>query len=141
LPVVEGDPLQLRQLMQNLIGNALKYHQPATSPEVKVYTKQTPGQVQVFVEDKGIGFDQEDAERIFQPFLRLVGRSQYEGSGMGLAICRRIVERHGGNIVAFSKPGQGTTFIVTLPMYHLENMGNELRKDANHEDPGATPGC
>ncbi len=140
LPVVEGDPLQLRQLMQNLIGNALKYHPPDTPPEVKIYAKQASGRVQVVVEDKGIGFDQEDAERIFQPFLRLVGRSQYEGSGMGLAICRRIVERHGGNVVAFSKPGQGTTFIVTLPIYHLESMGNELRKDANHEDPGATPG-
>jgi PAS domain S-box-containing protein len=115
LPTVEGDALQLRQLMQNLIGNALKYHQPGIAPEINVYAEQGSGKVQIFVEDNGIGFAQEEAERIFQPFQRLVGRSQYEGSGMGLAICRRIVERHGGEIAALSKPGQGTTVIVTLP--------------------------
>jgi signal transduction histidine kinase len=108
-----------------LIGNALKYHQPGIPPEVKVYAKQLPGKVQIFVEDKGIGFDQEDAERIFQPFQRLVGRSQYEGSGMGLAICQRIVERHGGKITAQSKPEQGTTFIVTLPTHHAEKTKSE----------------
>jgi len=125
LPAVEGDPLQLRQLMQNLISNALKYHHPGTPPEVKVYTKQMSGQVQIFVEDKGIGFEQEEAEHIFQPFVRLVGRSQYEGSGMGLAICRRIVERHAGEITAHSKPGEGTTFLVTLPIHHAESARNE----------------
>ncbi|HEX2995354.1 MAG TPA: PAS domain S-box protein, partial [Anaerolineales bacterium] len=115
LPSVEGDPLQLRQLMQNLIGNGLKYHPPGTPPQVKVRAKQRAGMVEIFVGDKGIGFEQEDAERIFQPFQRLVGRGQYEGSGMGLAICRRIVERHGGNIAAFSKPKQGATFMIELP--------------------------
>jgi PAS domain S-box-containing protein len=115
LPVVEGDPLQLRQLLQNLIGNALKYHRPDTPPVVKVHARQLPWRVQIFVEDNGIGFDQSEAEKIFQPFQRLVGRSQYEGSGMGLAICRRIVERHGGEITAQGEPGIGSTFIVTLP--------------------------
>jgi signal transduction histidine kinase len=115
LPVLEGDPLQLRQLMQNLIGNALKYHPLGIPPEVKVYAEQLPGKVRIFVEDKGIGFEQKDAARIFQPFERLVGRSQYEGSGMGLAICRRIVERHGGEIRAASQPGEGTLFTVVLP--------------------------
>jgi PAS domain S-box-containing protein len=115
LPTIEGDGLQLHELMQNLIGNALKYHQPGLPPEINVYAKQLPGKVQILVEDRGIGFEQEDAERIFQPFQRLVGRSQYEGSGMGLAICRRIVERHGGEIAARSQPGHGTTVIVTLP--------------------------
>ena len=118
LPMIEGDALQLHQLMQNLIGNALKYHQPGTPPQVDIYAKQHSEQVKIFVEDKGIGFEQEDAERIFQPFQRLVGRSQYEGSGMGLAICHRIVERHGGEIAAHSKPGHGTTVIVTLPSQH-----------------------
>jgi PAS domain S-box-containing protein len=115
LPAAQGDPLQLRQLLQNLIGNALKYHRMETPPVVKVHTRQIPGGVQILVEDNGIGFDQSEAEIIFQPFQRLVGRRQYEGSGMGLAICRRIVERHGGEITARSEPGRGSTFIVTLP--------------------------
>jgi PAS domain S-box-containing protein len=116
LPVVEGDPLQLRLLLQNLIGNALKYHRPDTPPVVKVYASQLPGRVQILVEDNGIGFNAEEAEIIFQPFQRLVGRSQYEGSGMGLAICRRIVERHGGEITAKGEPGKGASFVVTLPV-------------------------
>jgi PAS domain S-box-containing protein len=118
LPVVEGDPVQLRQLMQNLISNALKYHPPDTTPEVKIYADQLPRKVHIIVKDRGIGFEQEDAERIFQPFQRLVRRSEYDGSGIGLAICRRIVERHAGNIAALSKPGHGTTFIITLPIQH-----------------------
>jgi PAS domain S-box-containing protein len=104
LPAIEGDPLQLRQLMQNLIGNALKYHLPDLPPEVKVYARQRSEKIEIVVEDHGVGFQQEDAERVFQPFQRLVGRSQFEGSGMGLAICRRIVERHRGEIVANSRP-------------------------------------
>jgi signal transduction histidine kinase len=140
MPVLEGDPLQLRQLIQNLIGNALKYHLPEKPPEVKVYAKQLSGKVQIFVEDKGIGFAQQDAPRIFQPFERLVGRSQYEGSGMGLAICRRIVERHGGEITARSQPGAGTTLIVTLPVSQSENTRTDLRKDASNADSGITSG-
>jgi light-regulated signal transduction histidine kinase (bacteriophytochrome) len=115
LPVVTGDPLQLRQLMQNLIGNALKYRQPGKPPEVRIFASQFFEKVQICVEDHGIGFALEDADRIFEPFQRLVGRNQYEGSGIGLAICRRIVERHGGEIAAISEPGTGTTFIITLP--------------------------
>jgi PAS domain S-box-containing protein len=115
LPVVTGDPLQLRQLMQNLIGNALKYRQSGKPPQVRIYASHFYEKVQICVEDKGIGFPTEDADRIFEPFQRLVGRNEYEGSGIGLAICRRIVERHGGEIAAISEPGQGTTFIVTLP--------------------------
>lgn len=139
LPAIEGDPLQLHQLMQNLIGNALKYHQPDAPPAVNVYAKQLPGKVQIFVEDHGIGFDQADAERIFQPFQRLVGRSQYEGSGIGLAICRRIVERHSGEIAARSAPERGTTFIVTLPIYQAEGAQKETRKDTPNENSGTTP--
>jgi light-regulated signal transduction histidine kinase (bacteriophytochrome) len=139
LPVVEGDPLQLRQVLQNLIGNALKYHQPDIPPEVKVFSRGDSEQVQIFVEDKGIGFDPQDAERVFQPFQRLVGRSQYEGTGIGLAICRRIVERHAGEIAAYSQPGQGTTFIVTLPIQQgsaIEGVG----KDVSHANSGAPAG-
>jgi PAS domain S-box-containing protein len=140
LPVVEGDPVQLRQLMQNLIGNALKYHQPEAPPEVKIYAEQRSGKVQIFIEDTGIGFEQEDAERIFQPFQRLVGRSQYEGSGIGLAICRRITERHAGTIRAMSRPGRGTIFVLTLPVTHPESVISELRKDVDNETTGASPG-
>jgi signal transduction histidine kinase len=122
LPTIEADSLQMRQLLQNLIGNALKYHHPETPPEVNITAKQLSEKVQILVQDRGIGFAQEDVKRIFQPFQRLVGRSQYEGSGMGLAICRRIVERHGGEIVALSRPGHGTTVIVTLPSYHSERV-------------------
>jgi len=118
LPEVEGDPLQLRQLMQNLIGNALKYHHPNMSPVVKIHARQSPRKVQVLVEDHGIGFKPEDVKRMFQPFQRLVGRSEYEGSGMGLAICRKIVERHGGEITALGEPGKGASFMVSLPLQH-----------------------
>jgi signal transduction histidine kinase len=76
----------------------------------------TANQIELLVEDNGIGFDEEHAGRLFQPFQRLVGRSEYEGSGMGLAICRRIIERHGGEIIARSQKGQGTSFLVTLPV-------------------------
>jgi signal transduction histidine kinase len=117
LPVVIGDLLLLRQLFQNLIGNALKFHHADIPPHVRVYCEPLTGNaVRVLVQDNGIGFDMEDADRIFQPFQRLVSRSKYEGNGMGLAICRKIVERHGGTITATSQPGQGSTFIVTLPL-------------------------
>jgi PAS domain S-box-containing protein len=116
LPVIEADPTQMRQLLQNLIGNALKFHEQDQTPVVKVSGKQISARsYQVTVEDNGIGFDPQFAERIFQPFQRLHGRGEYEGSGIGLAICRRIVERHGGSILAESTPGQGAAFIVTLP--------------------------
>ena len=140
LPVVEGDPVQLRQLMQNLIDNALKYHQPETPPYLRIHAKLLPERAQIFVEDKGIGFKQEDAERIFQPFQRLVGRNEYEGSGIGLAICRRIVERHEGKITALSQPGHGTTFIITLPAAHPESARVDVRKDGNDETSSAAPG-
>jgi signal transduction histidine kinase len=122
LPALEADPLQMRQLMLNLIGNALKYHRPDTPPRVRVRGEkvQMPGArnlpgVRILVEDNGIGFENEYVERIFQPFERLHGRGEYEGTGMGLAICQKIVERHHGSITAVSAPDQGATFIVTLP--------------------------
>jgi PAS domain S-box-containing protein len=116
LPTVEGDPIQMRQLIQNLVGNALKFQPAGGKPRIRIFSKNpTKFEVQILVEDNGIGFDEGNAERIFQPFQRLVGKSQYEGSGMGLSICRRIVERHGGHIAAIGQKGKGATFIVTLP--------------------------
>lgn len=118
LPTVEADPLQMRQLLQNLIGNALKFHQAGAAPIVKIagVLIRDDCWCEIRVEDNGIGFDTKHLGRIFAPFQRLHTRQQYEGSGMGLAICRKIVERHKGTITATSVPGQGATFIITLPV-------------------------
>ncbi|BAY14884.1 multi-sensor signal transduction histidine kinase [Anabaenopsis circularis NIES-21] len=125
LPTIPADPLQMRQLMQNLIGNALKFHRPQMPPIVKIYSQYFHNQsdqvvgwelCQIIIEDNGIGFEQKYSDRIFQIFQRLHGRREYEGTGIGLTICRKIVERHFGKITAESKPGQGTKFFVTLPM-------------------------
>jgi PAS domain S-box-containing protein len=129
LPSIEADPTQIQQLFQNLIGNALKFYRPEEPPRVQVwsqYPSNSPSKaasdgrqvLELFVEDNGIGFDESRVEQIFQPFQRLVGRSQFEGSGIGLAICRKIVERHGGEITASSTPGIGSTFRVVLPVNH-----------------------
>lgn len=117
LPVVQADPTQMRQLFQNLIGNALKFHREGERPVIRISSSPEPdGTLKVLVEDNGIGFDEKFIETIFKPFNRLHGRSgPYEGSGMGLAICRKIVERHGGSISAESEPGKGSTFIIILP--------------------------
>jgi signal transduction histidine kinase len=121
LPVIEADPAQMQHLLLNLIGNALKFHKPDTPPEIKLYATlakvlDSEAWIQLCVEDNGIGFSMEHVDRIFQPFHRLHGRGAYEGSGMGLSICRKIVERHGGSITAVSEPGKGSTFMVTLPV-------------------------
>ena len=121
LPLIFGDRGQMAQLLQNLIGNALKFQKPGEAPVVKVssefLTVQRGGADvwQIVVEDNGIGFDEKYRERIFQIFQRLHGRSEYEGTGIGLAICRKIVDRHGGNINAYSTPGSGAKFVITLP--------------------------
>lgn len=117
LPTISADPLQMRQLFQNLIGNGLKYRREGVPPVVRVTaTRPRDGAGCVIeVSDNGIGFEQEYAERIFGIFQRLHGRSAYEGTGVGLAICRKICERHGGRIAALGRPGGGATFTVTLP--------------------------
>lgn len=122
LPVIEADLMQMTHLMQNLIGNALKFHKPNIPPVVSIYsndcTEKPPqgGMCEILVKDEGVGFNEKYLDRIFQPFQRLNGRYEYEGTGMGLAICRKIIERHGGSISAQSVPGKGTTFIVRLPL-------------------------
>jgi len=119
LPTVRADRVQMIQLFQNLIGNALKYHRNAEEPHVRIYSRKAgdeKGAYEILVEDNGIGFEEKYLDTIFLPFQRLHGRSSdYEGVGMGLAICRKIVERHGGEITARSRLGEGSTFIVTLP--------------------------
>lgn len=121
LPVIDADELQMRQLLQNLLGNALKYRRMDTPPVVRLSCS-TPGgrHCTITVTDNGIGFNEEYAEKIFKMFERLHGRAQYEGSGIGLAICKKIVERHGGTIAATSTAGQGATFTVILPVTHAE---------------------
>jgi light-regulated signal transduction histidine kinase (bacteriophytochrome) len=118
LPTIEADPLQMRQLFQNLLGNALKFHRPETPPRVRI-SGSPPGEktITLAIADNGIGFEEQEAAQLFQPFHRLHGKSEYEGTGMGLAICRKIVERHGGSIHVNSQPGQGTTFHVTFPIH------------------------
>jgi light-regulated signal transduction histidine kinase (bacteriophytochrome) len=135
MTTIEADPTQMRQLLQNLIGNGLKFHRPEERPVVKVGAQLLNGRgdlpvengpgaeaysndvrCRISVEDNGIGFDEKYVDRIFQVFQRLHGRSEYDGTGIGLATCRKIVERHGGSITAKSAPGQGAKFIVTLPV-------------------------
>ncbi|MGA2265128.1 MAG: ATP-binding protein [Phycisphaerae bacterium] len=115
LPTIEGDPVPLVQLFQNLIGNAVKFRRPDVPPEVRV-TARRDGDDWVFhVRDNGIGIPENQTERIFQIFQRLHTQDKYPGTGMGLPICRKIVERHGGRIWVEAKQGHGSTFVFTLP--------------------------
>jgi PAS domain S-box-containing protein len=137
LPSIDADAGQMRQLLQNLISNALKFHAPGLKPEVIISAKvldnaeslpgSMPGEelVQIMVRDNGIGFDERYLDRIFQVFQRLHSRSDFEGTGIGLAVCRKIADRHGGIISAKSSEGQGATFIVTLPVKQRNSEPNE----------------
>jgi PAS domain S-box-containing protein len=129
LPTIDADPLQMRQLFQNLLSNALKFQKPGECPVVQISGKvlevpepQIPGAAPgdlictIVVRDNGIGFDQKFAEKIFTVFQRLHGRLEYEGTGIGLAVVRKIADRHGGSVSAKSTEGEGATFIVTLPV-------------------------
>jgi PAS domain S-box-containing protein len=120
LPTVEADPLQMRQLFQNLIGNALKFRRQDVPPRVRVQAEAVTGPERenvwrLSVADNGIGFDPEQQERIFGVFQRLHGRQSYEGSGIGLALCRKIAQRHGGTLTASGRPGEGAIFEIVLP--------------------------
>ena len=116
LPTLHADRLQMRQLFQNLIANALKFRNADRPPLVSITGEHDQDTMwRIAVSDNGIGFDEKYLARLFRPFQRLHGRNEYEGSGMGLAICKRIVQRHGGEITARSTPGAGSTFVVTLP--------------------------
>jgi two-component system, LuxR family, sensor kinase FixL len=119
LPEIEGDPFQIRQLFQNLISNALKFRRDGVPPVVSIEARGIEQDMaEIAMRDNGIGFEAEFGDRIFRPFERLHARSEYEGTGMGLAICRRIAERHHGSIEADSTLGEGTTFIIQLPVRH-----------------------
>ena len=140
LATIEADPAQMRQLLQNLIGNALKFNRPGVPPVVKISGQvchnfagdndETAAGVLssacdnycLTVEDNGIGFEDKYVGKIFKIFQRLHGRTEYEGTGIGLAVCRRITERHSGSIKARSVPNEGTTFTVKLPVKQQEKI-------------------
>ena len=125
LPSLEADPTQMRQLLQNILSNALKFRKKGVDPvitiEGRIKQPVLPGDPQagwvvVSIADNGIGFDNAYKDQIFKIFQRLHGRMEYEGTGIGLATCRKIVDRHAGTIDADGRPGEGTTFTVTLPV-------------------------
>jgi signal transduction histidine kinase len=116
LPAISGDALQLRQLIQNLISNGLKFRREGVAPEVRVLGTVQGDRLELTVRDNGIGFEPRYSRRIFRVFERLHGRNDYPGTGIGLALCRRIAERHGGTIAAEGFPGEGASFTVTLPI-------------------------
>lgn len=116
LPTIEADPVKTHQLFLNLIGNALKFHRDGIPPIVNLHSaKGENGFWVILVEDNGIGIDEKHMDRIFKPFERLHGRSTYEGTGMGLTICRKIVTHHGGEITVKRQSTYGITFQITLP--------------------------
>jgi PAS domain S-box-containing protein len=142
LPTIDADALQMRQLFQNLIGNALKFHRKDIPPVVTIRSEIVPSSrgrlytggttswdCVITIADNGIGFDQKYADRIFGVFQRLHGRSEYEGTGVGLAVCRKIVERHGGRIDATGTPERGASFIVTLPALHDQEEAKRSTSD------------
>jgi len=141
LSCVAADPLQMRQLFQNLLANALKFHRPSVAPQVTVSSEivapaanssdgnERGSQLQVKIRDNGIGFEPEYKERIFDLFQRLHGRDDYEGTGLGLAICKKIVERHGGTISADSIPQNGAVFTITLPLTRAERENHHDEKE------------
>lgn len=132
LPSLEADPTQMHQLFQNLLSNALKFRKPNVNPlvtvEAKIFENSPLGRsgpaCQITIRDNGIGFDEKYLDRIFTIFQRLHGRHEYEGTGIGLAVCRKIIDRHGGFITATSVPEQGATFIITLPL--KQNSGDSV---------------
>ncbi len=147
LPKIEADPLQMRQLFLNLIGNALKFQPPGQPPLVRISARTlrspfTTGedpyaeQAEITVQDNGIGFDEKYLDKIFAVFQRLHGRNEFEGTGVGLAVCRRITDRHGGAIHAHSRPGEGATFIVTLP---TRQAGARPDAESPRADAGRPP--
>ena len=116
LPTVMADQYMMKQLFQNLIGNALKFSKAGQPPMIKIYDHPNYSEFfEIVVEDKGIGFNTSYLNNMVKPFKKLHGKDQYEGGGMGLTICMKVVRVHGGRLTANSKPGEGSQFIIHLP--------------------------
>lgn len=120
LPTISADAPQMRQLMQNLISNGLKFRREDIRPEVDISATTEEGWINLIVRDNGIGFEPQYADRIFRVFERLHGRGAYPGTGIGLALCLKIAQRHGGTVVARSAPGEGATFTVVMQSHRTE---------------------
>jgi signal transduction histidine kinase len=115
LPTLFGDADRLYQLLLNLIGNAIKFRRPDLAPHIKVSARVTRAELRLCVEDNGIGIEEPDQATIFDAFSRLYAQSQYEGNGLGLQICKQIVEQHGGRLWVESKHGEGSRFYAAFP--------------------------
>ncbi len=143
LPSVDVIPGQMRQLFQNIISNALKFHRPDVPPVVEINAEILPGRslpglsplraassfCRIYIRDNGIGFKEQYAERIFVVFQRLHGRKEYQGTGIGLAVCKKIVDNHHGFITAISKEDEGSTFVITIPV----KQNNESKSQTDQE--------
>jgi light-regulated signal transduction histidine kinase (bacteriophytochrome) len=127
LPTVKGDATQLGQLFQNLIGNAIKFCRDG-KPQIRVSAERKGGAWLFAVKDNGIGIDRDSLERIFEIFQRLHTQSEYPGTGIGLALCKKIVQRHGGTIWVESEPDSGSTFLFTIPAAPAEVEGSHDRQ-------------
>lgn len=131
LPLLEGDPLRIRTLFRHLMDNGFKFGRDGVSPVVRVFGQEIDGHCRISVEDNGIGFDEKYMDRIFEPFQRLHPMDRYGGVGIGLAICRRIAEAHGGRMTATSRPGAGSIFVVDLPLKRRVETSNEQPVTSN----------
>lgn len=141
LPTIDADAAQMKQLFQNILSNAFKFHRPDAPPSIVVRsTCKSNGHDAALCEirfsDNGIGFEEKYLDKIFTAFQRLHGKKEYPGTGMGLTICRSIVEHHHGTITAKSTPGQGTTFIIKLPVHQAES---DLQNSFQHDLPESNP--
>jgi signal transduction histidine kinase len=141
---INADAHQMRQLLQNLISNAIKFGREGVAPKIEISATVQDGVATLVVRDNGIGFDPQYSRRIFRVFERLHGRGAYPGTGIGLALCRKIAERHGGTVIADSDPGEGSAFTVTMQTHRTEGVSDGLPADeagsgqAEHEEPYVT---
>ena len=133
LPLLEGDPLRIGTLFRHLMDNGFKFGRDGVSPVVRVFGQEIDGHCRISVEDNGIGFDEKYMDRIFEPFQRLHPMDRYGGVGIGLAICRRIAEAHGGRMTATSRPGAGSIFVVDLPLKRRVETSNEQPVTSNQQ--------
>ncbi|HET9103153.1 MAG TPA: ATP-binding protein [Solirubrobacteraceae bacterium] len=135
LPTLAADPLQMRQLLQNLVSNALKFRREGVVPEVDISATADADWIRLTVRDNGIGFEPQYAQRIFRVFERLHGHGAYPGTGIGLALCRRIAERHGGSVQATGTLGEGSAFTVTLQAHRTEAVSDQPSPAASASAP------